>query len=71
MQDIDSFTDVQEVQDEYAILDRAGRLQIPKELLEKLEVSGNRLKVAVHDGKIVLENPEAKPENGTDLEELL
>ena len=57
LQDIDAFTEVHEVQDEYAILDRAGRLQIPKEMLEKLEVSGNRLKVALHDGKIVLENP--------------
>ena len=60
LQDIDSFTDVQDVQDEYAILDRAGRLQIPKELLDTLDVSGNRLKVAVHDGKIVLENPDKK-----------
>jgi len=57
LQDIDAFTQVQDVQDEYAILDRAGRLQIPKEMLEKLEVSGNRLKVGLHDGKIVLENP--------------
>ena len=61
LQDIDSFTDVQDVQDEYAVLDRAGRLQIPKDMLERLEVSGNRLKIGVHDGKIVLENPvEAK-----------
>jgi len=63
LQDIDAFTDVQDVQEEYAILDRAGRLQIPKELLDKLDVSGNRLKVAVHDGKIVLENPENKTES--------
>lgn len=58
LQDIDSFTAVHEVQDEYAILDRAGRLQIPKEMLEHLNVSGNRLKVAMHDEKIVLERPE-------------
>lgn len=58
LQDIDSFTAVHEVQDEYAILDRAGRLQIPKEMLEHLNVSGNRLKVAMHDEKIILERPE-------------
>ena len=57
LQDIDAFTDVQDVQDEFAILDRAGRLQIPKDLLEQLNVSGNRLKVSMHEGKIVLENP--------------
>ena len=57
LQDIDAFTEVKEVQDEYAILDRAGRLQIPRDMLDKLEVSGNRLKVEVHDGKIILERP--------------
>jgi ABC-type lipoprotein export system ATPase subunit len=57
LQDIDAFTDVQDVQDEFAILDRAGRLQIPRDMLEKLEISGNRLKVAVNDGKIILEKP--------------
>lgn len=58
LQDIDAFTDVQDVQDEYAVLDRAGRLQIPREMLEKLEVSGNRLKVALHEGQIILQKPQ-------------
>ncbi len=58
LQDINAFTEVEEVQDEYAILDRAGRLQIPREILETLQVSGNRMKVEVQDGKIVLEKPE-------------
>ena len=64
LQDIDMFTEVKEVQDEYAVLDRAGRLQIPRDMLEKLEVSGNRLKVEVRDGKIILERPdeEEKPQ---------
>lgn len=63
LQDIDSFTDVQDVQDEYAILDRAGRLQIPREMLDKLEVSGNRLKVMLQEGKIVLQNPGDRKQN--------
>ena len=57
LQDIDAFTEVKEVQDEYAILDRAGRLQIPRDMLDRLEVSGNRLKVEVQDGKIILCKP--------------
>ncbi len=57
LQDIDAFTEVKEVQDEYAILDRAGRLQIPRDMLDKVEVSGNRLKVEVQDGKIILCKP--------------
>ena len=57
LQDIDAFTEVKEVQDEYAILDRAGRLQIPRDMLDKLEISGNRLKVEVTEGKIILQRP--------------
>ena len=62
LQDIDAFTQVHEVQDEYAVLDRAGRLQIPKEMLERLEISGNRLRVAMSDGRIVLEKPDVGEE---------
>ena len=43
---------------EYAVLDRAGRVQIPKEYLEKMQVTGNRLQMAVgDDGKLVLSAP--------------
>ena len=58
LEDIDAFTHVEDVQDEYAVLDRANRLQIPKDMLEKIGHSGNRLKVSMQDGKIVLEAPE-------------
>ena len=58
LQDIDAFTDAKEVQDEFAILDRAGRLQIPRDMLDKLEISGNRLKVELHDNNIILSSPE-------------
>jgi len=61
LQDITSFTDVEEVQDEYAILDRAGRLQIPRDMLDRLEISGNRLKVALDDHRIILEKPADEP----------
>lgn len=63
LQDINSFTQTEEVQDEYAVLDRAGRLQIPREMLEKLQVSGNRLKIELEDQKIIIEKPEETEEN--------
>lgn len=44
----------EETQEEYAILDRSGRVQIPSEMLEKLELSGNRIKLEYEDGEIVL-----------------
>lgn len=58
LEDITAFTDVQEVQDEYAVLDRAGRVQIPREMLDQMHVCGNRLKVVLRENRIVLENPE-------------
>lgn len=62
--EIDAMTSAHEVQDEYAILDRAGRLQIPREMLEKMQITGNRVKMEMADGKIILEKPEEeKKEN--------
>ena len=59
LHDITSFTDVKRVQDEYAILDRAGRVQLPRELLEQLELTGNKVRLELVDGRIVIEKPEA------------
>lgn len=42
---------------EYAILDRAGRVQIPKELLASIGVKGNKLCLEVEDGKIIIAPP--------------
>ncbi|WP_026486512.1 ABC transporter ATP-binding protein [Caldanaerobius polysaccharolyticus] len=44
---------------ELAIVDRAGRVQIPRDYLESLGIS-NRLKIKLDDGKIVLLPPEGK-----------
>lgn len=44
---------------EYAVLDRAGRLQIPSNLLEEVGMKdANKMVVSVEDGKIVLLPPE-------------
>ncbi|MCM1191946.1 MAG: ABC transporter ATP-binding protein [Butyrivibrio sp.] len=49
----------EDTQDEYAILDRAGRLQIPAEFLESLQLKDNKVSIGLHDGKIVISNPES------------
>lgn len=43
-----------DVHEEYAVLDRAGRVQIPRELLDKLGVENNRVKMEYSDGKIII-----------------
>lgn len=48
----------EETQEEFAVLDRAGRVQIPRELLEEIGISGNKVKLEVEAGKIVIEKSE-------------
>ena len=40
--------------EEYAVLDKAGRIQLSKEFLEKIGVEGKRVKVEVMDDKIII-----------------
>jgi len=47
----------EETQEEFAIIDRSGRIQIPKEMLESMGIHGNKVKVEFHDGKITVEKP--------------
>ncbi len=58
LQDISAFTDASEVQDEFAILDRAGRVQIPRDMLEQMNIHGNKIRMEMKDGKIIIERPE-------------
>ena len=44
-------------QEEYVVLDRAGRLQIPHELIENLGLSDNKVKISYRDGEIVIQKP--------------
>ena len=46
------------IQEEYVVLDRAGRLQIPSEMLKKMELSTNKVKVEYEEGKIIISPPE-------------
>ena len=44
----------EDTQDEYAVVDKAGRVQIPRELLESLQLKGNMVKMEWKDGKVIL-----------------
>ena len=48
----------EEAQEEFVVLDRAGRIQIPSELLKEMGMNGNKVKLEFVDGKIVIEKPE-------------
>jgi len=44
--------------EEFAVLDRAGRVQIPREYLDKLGVGGNKVRLELKDGHISMSVPE-------------
>jgi len=44
--------------EEFAVLDRAGRVQIPSEYLEQMHVRGNKVKIEASEGKLVISAPE-------------
>lgn len=48
----------EETQDEYAIVDKAGRIQIPRKMLDSLELADNKIKVSCEDSIIRLEKPD-------------
>ncbi|MDE7354500.1 MAG: ABC transporter ATP-binding protein [Acetatifactor sp.] len=47
----------EDTQEEYAILDKAGRVQIPKEMLNGLQLPDNKVKLDMRDGRIVIGAP--------------
>ena len=57
LSDISALTEVEEVQYEYAVLDKAGRLQLPADMLKKLGVAGNRVRMELKDGEIIIRKP--------------
>ncbi len=58
LEDISIDWEEEQVQEEFVVLDRAGRIQIPAELLKEMGMEGNKVKLEMIDGKIVIENPE-------------
>lgn len=51
---LDSIDAKEETQEEFAILDRAGRIQLTKDILQQAGIKGNRVKVEAKDGKIII-----------------
>ena len=47
----------EDTQEEFAILDKVGRVQIPSDMLKELQLVDNKVKVELTEGKIVLSNP--------------
>ena len=54
---LDSISAFEEAHYEFAVLDKAGRVQLPKELLEQMEISGNKVRLEYVDGKIIISGP--------------
>ncbi len=48
---------MEDTQEEYAIMDKAGRVQIPRELLNVLNLSDNKIKIELKEGQIILSSP--------------
>lgn len=44
----------EDTQEEFAVLDRAGRVQLTKAVLEQAGIEGNKVKIEVKNGKIVI-----------------
>ncbi len=57
-EDVAAKFQLQVVHEEYAVLDRAGRVQIPKELLDLIHVKDHKVKMEYHDGKIIISGDE-------------
>lgn len=47
----------EDTQDEYAVLDRAGRVQIPAELIQSIDLNDNKVKIALKDNEIIISKP--------------
>lgn len=52
----------EDTQEEYAVIDKAGRVQIPRELWDKLALRDNKVKLELRGDKILLSRP-AEDEN--------
>lgn len=48
----------EDTQDEYAILDKANRVQLPQELLEEMQLMGNKVKIKARNGELIISKPE-------------
>lgn len=57
LKNVGSLSEFEDTHDEYAILDKAGRVQLTKEMLDGIGLKENQVKIEVVDGKIIISNP--------------
>lgn len=48
----------EDTQEEYVIIDKAGRVQIPREILDKMNLRDNKVKLEYQDDKVIIGAPE-------------
>ncbi len=53
----------EDTQEEYSIIDRAGRLQIPRHMLDELALKDNKILVSMENDKIMLSAPDSAKED--------
>lgn len=57
LKEVGSLSGFEDTHDEYAILDKAGRVQLTKDMLDAIQLKENQVKIEVEDGKIIISNP--------------
>jgi len=57
---LDSIGMFEEAHDEFAVLDKAGRVQIPREILEQMGIHGNKVRLEMQNGKVIISAPDEK-----------
>lgn len=58
LSEISGFAEPEGVHEEYVVIDRTGRLQLPREILEEMGIEGNKVKLELIDNKIIITKPE-------------
>lgn len=60
LESLSASMDVETDQEEFSILDRAGRVQIPQDMLNKLQLDGNKVRVEYRDGGVFISAPDTE-----------
>lgn len=53
---------MEDTQEEYAIVDKAGRVQIPRDILSSMNLQDNKVKLELAEGKVIISGPSAEAE---------
>lgn len=53
---------MEDTQEEYAIVDKAGRVQIPRDILSSMNLQDNKVKLELAEGKVIISGPSTEAE---------